>query len=108
MADPWRQIIFGDRLQNLQQKYVAMRDAHNNPNLPYLTTGSAPSAVNYPISVEGKKLFTTRISSLTDQQLTDIFTLAKIDRASVSKTGFATVQNWIDAIKEKIRQIELM
>ncbi len=102
-------LLKGDKPISLEAfKMPALVKTGNNPNLPYLTTGSAPSAVNYPISVEGKKLFTTRISSLTDQQLTDIFTLAKIDRVSVSKTGSATVQNWIDAIKEKIRQIELM
>lgn len=75
-------------------------------NLPRSLTGT----LNNPtISEEGRRFLASLLTQLTDRQLHDLFEVARFDLRPRSpesgRSGFPAIQEWVDAFKEKRRQI---
>jgi hypothetical protein len=75
-------------------------------NLPKSFTGTLDNPV---ISEEGRQFLTTLLNALTDAQLRDIFETARVTLRTrdplKAKSGFATVEEWVSAFKQKRSEI---
>ena len=75
-------------------------------NLPKSLTGTLSNPV---IGEEGRRFLAGLLDRLTDDQVHDLFEVARVELRLRSpgnaSSGFATVQEWVDAFKEKRSQI---
>lgn len=75
-------------------------------NLPKSLTGTLDDPV---ISEEGRRFLADRLSQLSDRQLRDLFETARVHLRPRSpgdaSSGHATVDEWVDAFKDKRAQI---
>ena len=75
-------------------------------NLARSLTGTLHDPI---ISEEGRRFLSSLLEQLTDRQLHDLFAVARFDlrpRSPASgRSGFPAIQEWVDAFKEKRRQI---
>jgi hypothetical protein len=75
-------------------------------NLPKSLTGTLSDPV---IGEEGRRFLAGLLDRLTDDQVHDLFEAARVGLRLRSpgnaSSGFATVQEWVDAFKEKRSQI---
>ena len=75
-------------------------------NLPRSLTGTLH---NPAISEAGRRFLASLLVQLTDRQLHDLFEVARVDLRPRSpgsgRSGFPAIQEWVDAFKEKRRQI---
>ena len=85
---------------------VWRRDATCEGNLPKSLTGTLNNPV---ISEEGRRFLANLLVQLSDGQLHDLFEVARVElrlRApGTASSGFATIDEWIAAFKEKRSQI---
>jgi hypothetical protein len=75
-------------------------------NLPRSMTGT----LDYPVISEGGRAFLARLlAQLSDAQLSDLFEVARVElrpRVPTSgRSGFATVDEWVNAFKQKRNEI---
>jgi hypothetical protein len=75
-------------------------------NLPRSFSGT----LNDPsISEEGRRFLASLLSQLSDTQIHDLFDVARFDLRprdpSIGRSGFPAIQEWVDAFKDKRRQI---
>ncbi len=78
-------------------------------DLRYKPNTGAPA--NKKISEAGRKLFVQRMALLTEKDLTDLFTVANIERRSekISDGGnerLVTVSDWVNAFQTKFNEIQ--
>jgi hypothetical protein len=75
-------------------------------NLPRSFTGTLDNPV---ISEEGRAFLAGLLSQLTDQQIYDLFDVARVTLRTrdpgKARSGFATVEEWAEAFKQKRAQI---
>lgn len=75
-------------------------------NLPRSLTGTLHNPV---ISEEGRRFLASLLTQLSDDQLHDLFEVARFNLRPRSpesgRSGFPSIQEWVDAFKEKRRQI---
>jgi hypothetical protein len=75
-------------------------------NLPESLTGTLDNPV---ISEEGRGFLAKLLGQLSDRQIRDLFEVARVELRLRSPgdvpSGFATVDEWMDAFKEKRTQI---
>lgn len=75
-------------------------------NLPKSLTGTLD---NPAISEEGRRFLANLLLALSDRQLRDLFEVARVDlrarKPGDSSSGFATVDEWVDAFKAKRAEI---
>jgi hypothetical protein len=85
---------------------VWRRDATCEGNLPKSLTGTLNNPV---ISEEGRSFLANLLTQLSDDQLHDLFDVARVElrlRApGTASSGFATIDEWVSAFKEKRSQI---
>jgi hypothetical protein len=85
---------------------VWRRDNTCEGNLPRSLTGT----LNNPtIGEEGRRFLANLLQQLSDRQLHDLFEVARVElrlRApGTASSGYATVDEWVSAFKEKRSQI---
>jgi hypothetical protein len=70
-------------------------------------TSSIVGTLEHPrVSEAGRRFLASRLSLLSDRQLTDLFTAARVDRRKDTVRGRqVTVADWVQAFKEKRAQI---
>ena len=75
-------------------------------NLPKSFTGTLENPV---VSEEGRQFLARLLGQLTDAQLRDLFEVSRVTlrlRAPIkARSGFATIDEWVDAFKQKRAQI---
>jgi hypothetical protein len=75
-------------------------------NLPKSLTGTLNDPV---ISEEGRAFLAGLLTQLTDRQIHDLFDVARVTLRTrdpgKARSGFATVEEWVDAFKQKRAQI---
>jgi hypothetical protein len=75
-------------------------------NLPRSITGTLD---NPPISEDGRRFLAGLLAQISDGQIHDLFEVARVELRLRSPehvdSGFATVDEWADAFREKRRQI---
>lgn len=75
-------------------------------NLPRSLTGTLEDPT---ISEAGRRFLASLLMALTDRQLHELFDVARVNlrpRApAIGRSGFPVIQEWVDAFKEKRRQI---
>lgn len=75
-------------------------------NLPRSLTGTLDDPA---ISEQGRRFLADLLGQISDRQLRDLFEAARVDRRLRSpgdaSSGYATVDEWVDAFKEKRAQI---
>jgi hypothetical protein len=85
---------------------VWRQDATCEGNLPKSLTGTLNNPV---ISEEGRRFLANLLVQLSDGQLHDLFEVARVElrlRApGTASSGFATIDEWVSAFKEKRSQI---
>ncbi len=75
-------------------------------NLPRSFSGT----LNFPmISEEGRRFLASLLEQLSDRQLHDLFAAAQVDQRlrdpGHARSGFPTIDEWVDAFKDKRQQI---
>jgi hypothetical protein len=75
-------------------------------NLPKSLTGTLADPV---ISEEGRAFLADLLTQLTDQQIYDLFDISRVTLRTrdpgKARSGFATVEEWVEAFKQKRAQI---
>jgi hypothetical protein len=76
-------------------------------NLPRSFSGTLDNPV---ISEEGRRFLASLLARLSDKQLHDLFDAARVDvrlrEPGHALSGFPTIDEWVDAFKDKRQQIE--
>jgi hypothetical protein len=89
-----------------QRTPVWKNDTGCTGNLPKSLSGTLD---NPPISEEGRRFLANLLVQLSDRQIRDLFEVARVELRLRSpgdaSSGFATVDEWTDAFKEKRTQI---
>lgn len=97
-----RDSVSGVNLRAWQQTPVWKDQPRCIGNLAPSQTGTL---TNPEISEAGRKFLSGLLAQLSDDQLTDLFTVARFAEKPIPGTAAPTVQMWVDAFKEKRAEI---